>query len=533
MTTVASTAPGRRTITIGGRSIELVGPRVTDPRLHVAAVVITIQVLGQVALDFDLSIAQILAALGTCALIELMVVLRRRRALVWPASALLTGNGVALVLRVPGTQHGDWWSTRGLWIFIGTSALAMASKYLIRVGGRPLFNPSNFALVACFLALGPLHASPLDLWWANPGVPLAIAMAVILVGGIALALRVRMVGVVLSFWITLAVTAGLLALTGHAMTARWHVGPIEGRDYWILLLTSPEILIFLFFMITDPKTAPVGRVARVVYGSAVAALAMVLASFQRTEYATKVAILAALVVVCAFRPLLERVLPRAGSPDDRLRRWSRAARGPVRVVATLAAVAAVVIVAGGSTTEHPGVVVAATSVHDCSGDAGPAPARPHAAVGALPPVDNRPSVRVSDRFTQAQADAVARDTVEDLLILARARRDLDPGLAATAATTPRVTKEQTAICRAQRDGRITAATGYDLDRLSVVILTRTASQRIPEIDVGLRGRVTLTTYDHGRAVGSRTVRYRDLLTVALSGDRYLIAERTPPLPPPP
>ena len=50
----------------------------------------------------------------------------------WPASALLTGNGVAFVLRVPGTEHGDWWSMNGWWIFAGTSAIALLSKYLIR-----------------------------------------------------------------------------------------------------------------------------------------------------------------------------------------------------------------------------------------------------------------------------------------------------------------------------------------------------------------------------------------------------------------
>ena len=32
---------------------------------------------------------------------------------------MLTGNGVAFVLRVPGTVHGDWWSLRGWWIFVG------------------------------------------------------------------------------------------------------------------------------------------------------------------------------------------------------------------------------------------------------------------------------------------------------------------------------------------------------------------------------------------------------------------------------
>jgi len=40
------------------------------------------------------------------------------------------------------------------------------------------------------------------------------------------------------------------------MTAAWHLGAIGGLDLWWLLVTSPEILVFLFFMITDPRTIP-------------------------------------------------------------------------------------------------------------------------------------------------------------------------------------------------------------------------------------------------------------------------------------
>ncbi len=54
----------------------------------------------------------------------------------------------------------------------------------------------------------------------------------------------------------------MLAASGHTMTAAWHVGPIEGREFWWLLVSSPEILVFLFFMITDPKTIPAGRAGR-------------------------------------------------------------------------------------------------------------------------------------------------------------------------------------------------------------------------------------------------------------------------------
>ena len=47
------------------------------------------------------------------------------------------------------------------------------------------------------------------------------------------------------------------------MTARWHVGPITDAYFWWVLVTSPEILVFLFFMITDPKTIPATRAAAV------------------------------------------------------------------------------------------------------------------------------------------------------------------------------------------------------------------------------------------------------------------------------
>src|SRR5215468_3194424 len=144
---------GRPALTIRGTRYPILLPTVRDPRLHLAAVIITLQVLGQTAFGFSLSIAQILVALGTCALLEIGIGFFGKRVLMWPASALLTGNGVAFILRVPGTQHGDWWSLRGWWIFAATAAVSLLSKYVIQRGGRHPFNPSNFGLVLCFLIL--------------------------------------------------------------------------------------------------------------------------------------------------------------------------------------------------------------------------------------------------------------------------------------------------------------------------------------------------------------------------------------------
>src|SRR4029077_2216081 len=136
MSAPALAAPGGRALTIRGTPYPVVLPTLRDPRLHLPAVIITLQVLGQVAFEFRVSIAQILISLLVCAVLEVGIAFRRQHVLMWPASALLTGHGVAFVLRVPGTQHGDWWSTNGWWIFAGTAAISLLSKYVIKWRGN-------------------------------------------------------------------------------------------------------------------------------------------------------------------------------------------------------------------------------------------------------------------------------------------------------------------------------------------------------------------------------------------------------------
>ena len=311
--TLAGPAPP--TLRIRGTAYPVLLPSVRDPRLHLAAVIISLQVLGQTAFGFQLSIAQILVSLLTCAVIEFAITFHRRRVIMWPASALLTGNGVAFVLRVPGTEHGDWWSMKGWWIFAGTAAVSILSKHLIRLRGHHIFNPSNLGLVLCFVLLGSTRADPLALWWGPMSPWMVLALLIILVGGLTILSRLHLLEIAVYFWLAFAAGIAVIAAGGHEMTARWHLGPITGFEFWRVLVFSPEVLIFLFFMITDPKTTPKGRTGRRVYAVAVALLAVLLIAPQTTEFWTKVALLGALALVCAARPLGEALSPSSGVPS--------------------------------------------------------------------------------------------------------------------------------------------------------------------------------------------------------------------------
>jgi len=345
--TVGGPAPGRPQLTLGGRAIPVVLPRGDDPRLKLSAVIMTLHVLGQTVLGFKVSIAQIIVSIGVCGVVEAALTFRSLHSLVWPASGILTGSSVAFILRASGTSHGDWWSLHGIQFFVLAGLVSLLSKHLIRPTGRHLFNPSNIGLVWCLLVIGPNHVFAQYLWWGPNRLGVALAYGVILGGAVWILRSVGMIPMALSFLVTFAVLIGGLALAGRSFIAIWHDGPISGPSYWATIALSPELLVFVFFMISDPQTAPKAPVGRVAYGAAVAAVAAGLVSFQPTELGIKVAILTSLTVVCALVPLIEHLSqrPRPERPAERQGRpWSASlaagARRPAVVAAVIIAVAA-------------------------------------------------------------------------------------------------------------------------------------------------------------------------------------------------
>lgn len=311
-----------RTLTVGGGTYPLILPSIRDPRLHVAAVIITIHVLGQVGLHFRVSVPQILAAILVSAIIEVVLTFRQTRSFVWPASAMLTGSGVALILRVVGTPADNPWNTSAWYVFAAIAGLSLLTKYVIRYRGSHVFNPSNIGLVVAFVVLGSSRVEPLDFWWAPLNGFMLVAYVVIVGGGLLITRRLHLLALAATFWVTLAAGVGILAGSGHCMTANWAFTPVCGFDFWRVIVTSPELMIFLFFMITDPKTVPAGRVGRVAFGLLVTVASTLLMAPQTNEFGTKVGLLAGLVVMCAARPILERLLPEPRSAADELRRFA-------------------------------------------------------------------------------------------------------------------------------------------------------------------------------------------------------------------
>jgi Na+-translocating ferredoxin:NAD+ oxidoreductase RnfD subunit len=169
----------------------------------------------------------------------------------WPnlASAYITGISVGILIRSPA-----------FWPYAVCSIVSITSKYVLRVKGRHIWNPSNFGIsVMLFLAAETVGA--LSIQWGNYLLP----MVVIWVLGSVIIWRLRrfhISGIYVASFLVFAMLRSYL--TGSPWQAE--VAPITGPMYQL----------FIFFMITDPKTTVRSKAGQCITVFCVALVEMIL-----------------------------------------------------------------------------------------------------------------------------------------------------------------------------------------------------------------------------------------------------------------
>ena len=253
-----------------------------------------------------------------------------------------------------------------------------------------------------------------------------------------------------------------------------------------------------------------------VYGVGVGVLAAVFAAPQQTEFATKVAILGALVAMCAVRPLLERALPAPGSDEDRWSEVRVALRGRPRVAVGGALATGLLVVA---------LILAGGPSRALSPDYALHGERPVVAVGPIPEVAVDDAVAdVVLGFDLSEIDVLARDLVEDLEIEAEALRTGDEGVAAQAAVGVRL---DDLLDRMDTSGAV-AVPHYRLDSLTLILHRELAEgQAAPRLGIEAHGSVRLDRSVDGRVTRGDTEAHEAVYLLTEVDGHWLIDDERP------
>lgn len=192
-------------------------------------------------------------------------------------SPLITGFSLSLLLRASDPMF-----------YAAAGAVAILSKFALRIDGKHLWNPATFAIVVLRYATDEVWVSP-GQW----GTALWLAALLVFLGVIVLQ-RSQRVDTAFFF---LATHAALLFARAEWLGDPWTI-PLHQ-------LQSGSILLFTFFMITDPRTTPDHRLGRLAFAVAVALLAHWLAFFQQMRDALYLA----LFVLAPMVPFCDWLLP--------------------------------------------------------------------------------------------------------------------------------------------------------------------------------------------------------------------------------
>ncbi|HEV8584738.1 MAG TPA: CRTAC1 family protein [Methylomirabilota bacterium] len=264
-------------------------PSLSDPRVPFAAILTVYAVLGCTVLTFNRGPLQIATTVAAGCLLDmgLHALLRRREVLV-PLSAYISSLSLALLLNY---SHDSW-------LLFLPVLLTIGSKYLLTYEGAHVFNPSMCGITLSLLLGGDLvTAAPAYQWGGT------VAMSVFIVTT-ALALFVFRIG--RNALIVAFLGFYLLQIGLRAWIMRWYLPP---EALLFGTLTSAPFFLFVFFMITDPKTSPRTPRAQVLLA---AALVVVDLMFHAVSHLYTFFYAAFVVALARFVFLHARRLARLG-----------------------------------------------------------------------------------------------------------------------------------------------------------------------------------------------------------------------------
>ena len=183
----------------------------------------------------------VLIAVLTTTILDFSINYFKYKRFEFPQSALISGLFIGGLL----TQNLQWY------VYVLAGAVAVLSKYVIKINQKQIFNPANLGILLVSVIFGASHT-----WWISS--PLIL----VLIFGIFMVWRLRRFDLAISFLVCYyLINSAIELIRGNGF-----------NEIFYTILNGGVIYFFSMFMLVEPKTNPFQRKQRIVYGALVALL---------------------------------------------------------------------------------------------------------------------------------------------------------------------------------------------------------------------------------------------------------------------
>ena len=222
-----------------------------DPRYLIAGLITLVLLVAQFRYHMVGGYSRLALALGVCMATEAVLSWFDRGRVVNLQSAYISGISLTLLTKPQGGA---------IWPFVIGGFLAISSKYVLRYRGQHLWNPTNFAISALLL-VAPSKVAVLSHQFGND----LVTNLVIWAFGLFIAKRIGVLHITLTY-VASFLLLGALRAAALGLPLLPELAPITGPMYQL----------FIFFMITDPRTVVKGRRNQMIVAALIALTEMVL-----------------------------------------------------------------------------------------------------------------------------------------------------------------------------------------------------------------------------------------------------------------
>lgn len=218
----------------------------SDARHYQVLFQLSFLLYGIFALEWDIPIMRVNIVILTCLAVQACWIQFKTKDWTGLKSALVSAMSICLMLQA-----------NSIWTFVIAGALSIGSKFFLKWNGKHIFNPTNFGICLTVMLTGDAWISP-GQWGSDAMLLFAVGVA-----GLVVLLRVKRLDTAIAFLLTFL----SLMFARNILYLGWPV------DFFFHQLNAGSLLLFSFFMITDPVQTPVSQTARLIWAVAVGVLA--------------------------------------------------------------------------------------------------------------------------------------------------------------------------------------------------------------------------------------------------------------------